>query len=349
MCCLACATDPAAQGRRMSIAGKCVLMMVLVAWLAACAPSGPSTATPAPDAYGTGMGTAAVARGVQPTTPLPSDAAALRRRADLAVQEGRLTSPAGDNAAELLDALRRLHGPSPGIDNALLELQPYLVLAAERALTAGDPVETGRLLALLAGVDDQAPALPRLQAGLSTLESRLAARTAAAESRMQVALETAIAAPVAAPASKDEATPTPVPTHDTGRSPPRNDDAVLAAASSPQAATTAVAPPSVPQTPPDRPAPARAEPRDTANAPRLLRDAAPAYPLHALRRALEGQVEVAFTVLPDGSVADATVVASQPSGTFDQAALAAARQWRFESVAEPTTSSRVLHFVLPRG
>ncbi len=56
----------------------------------------------------------------------------------------------------------------------------------------------------------------------------------------------------------------------------------------------------------------------------------PTYPRWAAQRRLEGWVKVAFTVDARGQVSEAEVVAAEPSGVFDQAALRAIRQWRFQ-------------------
>ena len=39
---------------------------------------------------------------------------------------------------------------------------------------------------------------------------------------------------------------------------------------------------------------------------------------------------MAYTVLGDGSVGEVAVVQSEPAGTFDKAAVAAVRKWRYE-------------------
>ena len=55
----------------------------------------------------------------------------------------------------------------------------------------------------------------------------------------------------------------------------------------------------------------------------------PKYPAQALADKIEGKVIMDITVAADGTVSDAVVVESMPAGVFDAAALAAARQWRF--------------------
>ncbi|MEZ5500983.1 MAG: energy transducer TonB [Steroidobacteraceae bacterium] len=65
---------------------------------------------------------------------------------------------------------------------------------------------------------------------------------------------------------------------------------------------------------------------------KLNRYVAPNYPEAARGRGIEGWVEVEFSVMPDGSVADARVLNSEPDGTFDRAALTAVSRWRYEPV-----------------
>jgi TonB family protein len=47
---------------------------------------------------------------------------------------------------------------------------------------------------------------------------------------------------------------------------------------------------------------------------------------------VEGWVELAFTVQPNGSVDDVEVRNASPADIFDEAAVRAIRQWRFEPV-----------------
>jgi len=60
------------------------------------------------------------------------------------------------------------------------------------------------------------------------------------------------------------------------------------------------------------------------------RTVAPDYPESARRRNISGWVEVVFTVTPRGTVSDAEIRSSSPEDVFDDAALRAVRQWRFE-------------------
>ncbi len=61
----------------------------------------------------------------------------------------------------------------------------------------------------------------------------------------------------------------------------------------------------------------------------MLTSVDPFYPPHAQRNHVAGWVDVAASIGPDGEVVDPRVIASSPSGTFEEAALSAYRQWRF--------------------
>lgn len=81
--------------------------------------------------------------------------------------------------------------------------------------------------------------------------------------------------------------------------------------------------------------------------PRLIADASPRYPLSALNRKIEGSVEISFTIRPDGRTGAARLVASQPDGVFDEAALAAVARMRFKPSAQSHAARRTLNFKLP--
>jgi TonB family protein len=60
----------------------------------------------------------------------------------------------------------------------------------------------------------------------------------------------------------------------------------------------------------------------------------PEYPRAARRRNVTGAVDIGFTVTTDGRVRAISVINSEPGDTFDQAAMEAVEQWRFEPVIE---------------
>jgi TonB family protein len=58
----------------------------------------------------------------------------------------------------------------------------------------------------------------------------------------------------------------------------------------------------------------------------------PVYPPSALRSGTNGWVELAFTVQPNGTVAEIEVRNASPADIFDEAAMRALRQWRFQPI-----------------
>ncbi len=56
----------------------------------------------------------------------------------------------------------------------------------------------------------------------------------------------------------------------------------------------------------------------------------PQYPRDALMQGTEGWVDLEFTILQDGTVADASVVAAMPQRIFNRAALRAIYRWKFK-------------------
>lgn len=61
----------------------------------------------------------------------------------------------------------------------------------------------------------------------------------------------------------------------------------------------------------------------------LVEGAQPVYPEVAKEAGIEGEVTLLYTVTESGRVDDVRVVESEPPGTFDDAALAAVRTWRY--------------------
>jgi TonB family protein len=78
-----------------------------------------------------------------------------------------------------------------------------------------------------------------------------------------------------------------------------------------------------------RPTPAAAGPSDVTTPARPLEQAKPLYPFAMLRSGLQGEVVVQFMVNPSGRVQEAAIVRSN-NPAFDQPALDAVRQWRFQ-------------------
>jgi len=283
-----------------------------------------------------------------------TDEAGLRAAASTALAEQRLYAPAGNSALDHYLALRDIRPDDANLATAMLELLPYAVIGIEQSVVRQDLPEARRLLGLLARADPQAPSLTRLRDSIAAAEASAAAAatqalaqaerdeaaTLAAEQAAEQAARTQAAAAPAPEAPRTVADPSPM-----AGAPPAPPPAPVAAA--PRAAAPIPAAPSAAAPAAPTPAaPTAATPAATAAIPRLLSAPSPRYPLMALRRKLEGQVTVQFTIQPDGSVAAPSVVSADPPGVFDEAALVAASRWRFEAGSRSVPSSRMVQFRL---
>jgi protein TonB len=185
-----------------------------------------------------------------------------------------------------------------------LERQQQLVAAARAALTAGNLDEAAHSIAVAAdaGVDRDA---------IDTLKRDLQGAQLVARMKESLAKPTPepTSAPQAAPASEIAAAPAPI----TAPAPK------LPAAAAPDA-----------QAPAAPTAPAHATDIVSAATLTRLRYVAPEYPARARAGGTTGWVDLAFDVETDGSVTHVTVLGSDPKDTFDAAAVAALRRWRYQ-------------------
>lgn len=72
----------------------------------------------------------------------------------------------------------------------------------------------------------------------------------------------------------------------------------------------------------------------------------PQYPRRALEAEREGFVRLRITIGPDGSVTDAQVLYSQPSGWFERAAIDAVRRWRYQPSGRTIQTNVEIEFKL---
>ncbi len=70
----------------------------------------------------------------------------------------------------------------------------------------------------------------------------------------------------------------------------------------------------------------------SANELALVKSVQPVYPRKAQQSAIEGWVEMDFTVDEAGAVKDIAVRSANPPGVFDQVAVGALSQWRYKPV-----------------
>ena len=264
----------------------------------------------------------------------------LKTRGRQALREQRIYTPAGNNAMEYYIALRKKSTkPDASAESALMDLQPYAVIAAEQALTREDFVEAERLRALIAAADPQAPSLNRIAEAIAKGKAAAAARltqdatrtaeqAAAAETARLKAIQDAKDAAAAAATAAAAARPTPAAPVTTAT--PANQA---------PAATVAAAPPPRPAAPPPA-APTRAASSDLVP----ISTPQPAYPPAAQRSGTAGQVVVSFTVNSDGSVGDINVVSARPRGVFERSVQQAVRRWKFQPISGTQTVTRTFDF-----
>ena len=332
------------HGRRLGIVALAAAALIL----SACggkeeAPPAPPPAASAPAAPPPAAPEPAPAEDesvvVSPTLVDTLSSEELLTRADQAMKENQLFVPAGESAFEMYLRVNELEPEQITARNALTDLFPYAVLYVEQRTAAGDLPESERMLDLMQRANEKAPALARLQRGVSELRNRVTAeaqRAATAEAQRLAAAQAAAeaaAAAAAAPPPAPVATPEPAP---------------APVASVPEPEPTTPAAPVTTTPPPVAPAPAPPPPpvAPATVTPSVVSAVQPRYPPNALRRRVEGSVELGFTIMPDGSVANVRVLSSRPGNTFDREAINAMERWRFTPPGRQVESRRVFDFKL---
>ena len=284
----------------------------------------------------------------------------LRSEASKAYGENRLYAPAGNNAMEYYLALRDKAPADAGASSALTDLLPMTVIATEQGIAREDYVEAKRLAALIEKADAQHPALARLKTAITSSETAALQRaetqklTAEEEAKRQADLAkqreedqrklqeqqrqqaaTTAAQPAAQPAAAQSNAAAEA---ERQRAAEAERQRAAAAAAEQQRQAAAAAQPAAP---PPRPPSASSELRAIAQP-------GPRYPQAAQRAGATGSVQVEFTVSGDGSVGNVRVVGSDAprlyQREFEREATAAVKRWRFQPVAEATTTRRTISF-----
>lgn len=321
------------------------LGLVLVGAIAACSKEEPTAAGAA------APGTAAAP--VAPPKPaIAAEVAAmgadqLRELAGTALREQRLYAPAGSNAMEYYLALRDKQPNDPAVASALTDLQPYALIATEQSIIREDFAEAQRLFALMEKTDPQAPALPRLKNSIAAAQQAVAQRTAAEQTRTEetakrqaelekerVRQQQLAQQQAAQQLAQQQATQPAAP----------KVDAAAAAQAAREAAQREADRLAAEQRAAQQREQAAAAPARTTSELRPISMSQPRYPPAALRARQSGQVQVEFTVAPDGSVSAARVVSAEPERVFDREAVAAVKRWRFQPVDSPVTTRRTIAF-----
>ncbi|MEJ1250340.1 energy transducer TonB [Denitratimonas tolerans] len=328
-----------------------ILALAMVLSLGACGGGEEAPPSPPPAAQPATPASAPVATDetggesmvVQPSVVDTLSVDELLERADQAVKESQLFVPAGESAFEMYLRVLEQEPMQVRAKNALMDLFPYAVLYVEQRTSAGDLAESERVLGMMEEADENAPAVPRLQRGVAQLRDRVAAEAqraadraaAQAEAQAQAAAQAqaqaqaAQAAAASAPAAPAPVSEAPAPTP------------------APAAAPVVAAPPPAPTPVAPAPPPTTPSQVQSATPPSVVSQVQPRYPPVALRRRVEGSVEVAFTIMPDGSVSNVRVVSARPANTFDREVINAMERWRFTPPGRQVESRRVFDFKLP--
>ena len=315
------------------------VVLVLATGLIACSKDTAPvpTATPAATAAPTAAAQAAAAQQAAALAALSPEE--LKKRGSDALREQRLYAPAGNNAMEYYIALRKKSDkPNASAESALIDLQPYAVIATEQAITREDFVEADRLRNLLAAADSQAPALGRITDAIAK------GKQAAALRLQQAATQTDQAAKAAEAARLHTLQQT---QQQAQQQAPQQQAAAAAAAAPPPPAPVVRAPPQVVAPAPVVSAPPPPAPtRNANNALVPVFAPQPGYPQQALAAGTSGEVVLSFVVNTDGSVGSLNVVSATPRGTFERAVRSAVSRWRFQPIDSPQTVTRTFTFKL---
>lgn len=273
----------------------------------------------------------------------------LREAAGTALRDQRLYAPAGDNAVEYYLALRDKQPDDPAVASALTDLMPYTLIATEQSIARGDFTEALRLYALMEKANPDAPALPRLKTSIASAQEEAARLAIEAEQRSEEEAELAAEreAELAAEreaeqeqAQREAAEALAQQQAEQRAAEQRAAEQAAAAQAAEQAQQTAATGAEETSQSSDTSSSSGA----TSNELIVVSTVPPEFPRRALRRRVSGEVQVEFVVGTNGSVTSARVVDSSPRNTFDNAALRAVRQWKFQPIAEPQTVRQTLTF-----
>jgi len=271
----------------------------------------------------------------------------LREAASAALKEQRLYAPAGNNAMEYYLALRDKQPNDPAVASALTDLMPYTLIATEQSIARDDFIEAQRLYALMEKTDSTAPALPRLKQGIASGQASLAQRTADAATKTEEDTKKQAELEKQRLADQQKAQQEAAQKLAAQQNADQQAAAQKAAADQAAAQKAAADQRAAQQRAAAQPAATQPAATSTASASQQLRAIStpqPKYPPDAYRSGTSGEVEVEFTVGPDGSVTGARVVRATPPRVFDREALSAVKRWRFQPVGSPVTTRRTIGF-----
>lgn len=276
--------------------------------------------------------------------PLPSSAAPQPSASAPVAQEVNSVAPALVPAPAVLEAWQTEERRKPWLLPALIAGGVLLVvlvfsLSGEKKNASSAELAKSAATATPAPEPKQAPtpnaASP--QAAVTPTEIEPQAEPAAVARHAHAvpsARESAVrkrerARPLRAREQPDEE-PEVAPTRDEVEQP--SAEAVTASPAPNEAVPTAnAASPVEPSPKPTKPEPAPSVTPGPTRAATLIEQVAPRFPMRAKRMAIEqGEVTLEYTIDTSGAVKDAVVVASEPARVFEEEALKAVVQWRYQ-------------------
>lgn len=253
--------------------------------------------------------------------------------------DGRLVAPSNDNARYFFELALSNDAGNQAARQGLLVVASKLVLKARGAIDAGDLPAAGDYLAAARELDPASADLQASEAALTVARERQLELERQAAAERQAAEQQAAAGRAAEERRRAAASATlsNAPANDAAA----NADIPAVAAdddAAPVAANDASSADAGAETAPAD----TAKPDPTLQAPkavavsqlRRVNYVAPEYPRSAQRRDLSGWVDIGFTVTETGETVALEVIDSVPGSIFDDAAIDAVAQWRFEPVIE---------------
>lgn len=352
-----------------------ILPMMMAALFSACSKQEtsppPEQASASSSSSAPATSTSASAQQSAPT-PAPTDNGTidqLEEKATQALHDNHMYSPAGNNAIEYYLAIREKEPNSTSVNNALSDLTPYALLAADQSIQRQDFNETKRLIALIEKVDPGAPALPRLKKSLDynqhlnqaaaathpeqvankakiedatakVAKQKLQAHEAQAASNLAVLQEARRAAEKAAIDKKSNAEKIALAKAKAAAQKASSDKAEVEKSAAEVSAATKVA--AAKEEEVEKKTTKAPEPAEASLKP--LNTPPPVYPQHALIHKIAGAVTIQFTVNKNGSVSSPHIIESKPNHLFDQAVMSAVTHWHFQPIPEEVTTKRTLNF-----
>lgn len=228
-----------------------------------------------------------------------------------AYAQHRIVAPAGDNAMEYYEAVLAKDPKNQVARDALRETFPFGVPDVEKVIAHNNFGEADREIDVLAKADPTNYTLTLLRSKLDAQKKLQARQQQEALQKTQKAAELAAAKQAAAAKAAQDAAAQ-------ARAASEAAAAAKTAAVQPRQQRAEAVPPPAPK------------PVGETHGAKVVKMAAAQYPIAAARNQTSGYATVEFTVTATGAVSNVHVVDSSPRRVFDQAAIQAIKNSKFE-------------------